>query len=225
MICTIPELKKISVFHDGGKWPYKTIAEVKALTGADVVINGGLYNLTTRELCQTQKINNWYPSIENEPYIGYGWNGDGADLKLTTDHVRHDNFISCINLPVEGYIHYPAELGSVRGRVAFGLKDDGAVVIYCSKDSTADACTPEQLRGKMYAEGCVSALMLDGGGTAQCIAPQGTITSIRNPPTYICFWAKTYRVQVGAYWYKSGAEVMRRELAGKGYEGAWVVEK
>ena len=140
MICTIPELKKISVFHDGGKWPYKTIAEVKALTGADVVINGGLYNLTTRELCQTQKIDGRYFSIENEPYIGYGWNGDGADLKLTTDHVRHDNFISCINLPAEGSIHYPAELGSVRGRVAFGLKADGAVVIYCSKDSTADAC-------------------------------------------------------------------------------------
>ena len=225
MICTIPELKKISVFHDGGKWPYKTIAEVKALTGADVVINGGLYNLTTRELCQTQRIDGVTLAYEPEPYVGYAWNGAGPEVYHTKYFASFDNFISCIDLLAEGSVHYPAELAGVRGRVAFGLKADGAVVIYCSKDSTADACTPEHLRAKMYAAGCVSALMLDGGGTAQCIAPQGTIASIRTPPTYICFWAKTYRVQVGAYWYKSGAEVMRRELAGKGYDGAWIVEK
>ena len=224
MICIIPEPTKISVYANT-KWPYKTAAQVKAETGADVVINAGLYNLTSRELCQTQKINGEYLSLEDEPYAGYGWNGDGSDLKLTTDHAQHENFVSCINLPLEGALHYPDALGGVRGRVAFGVKADGSVVVYCSKDGTEDACTPEQLRAKMIAAGCASALMLDGGGTAQCIMPSGVIDSQRSPPTYICFWAKAYCVQVGAFWFKSGAEEYRKKLVADGYPGAWIVEK
>ena len=225
MICTIPELKKISLFYERGAWPYKSIDEVKKLTGADVVINAGLYNLNTREPLQTQKVNGKYISLEDAPYVGYGWNGEGEDIKLTTKHTEADSFVSCIFLPSDSNPHYPADMGGVRGRTAFGLKADGAVVIYCSKDGTADACTPEQLRTKMYAEGCVSALMLDGGLTSQCIMPSGNIASTRNPPAYLCFWAKVYRVQVGAFWNKSGAEALKQELAGKGYPGAWIVEK
>ena len=223
MICTIPELKKIAVYRN--YWPYKTVEQVKVETGTDVVINGGLYNLSTRQPSQTLKVNGEYLSLENAPYVGYGWNGDGNDLKITTKHTEVDNFVSCIFLPSDSNPHYPSDMGGVRGRVGFGLKANGNVVIYCAKDGTADACTPEQLQAKMYAAGCVSALMLDGGLTAQCVMPEGVISSTRTPPIYLCFWARTYRVQVGAFWNKSGAETTKRDLAGKGYPTAIIVEK
>ena len=63
-----------------------------------------------------------------------------------------------------------------------GPWDNSVVVQY-------DVCmTPEQLRDKLFRMGCVSAIMLDGGGSSQCIMPTGTITSSRIVYTFIAIW-------------------------------------
>lgn len=48
--------------------------------------------------------------------------------------------------------------------------------------------TPEELLDKMYRMGCVSAVMLDGGGSSQCVMPDGEITSSRIVQTLLAIW-------------------------------------
>ena len=50
--------------------------------------------------------------------------------------------------------------------------------------------TPEQLQAEMLNCGCVSALMLDGGLSSQCITPIGNIVSSRIVQNYIVMWLR-----------------------------------
>ena len=56
---------------------------------------------------------------------------------------------------------------------------DGKMVIFCSKDGTKDAMTPAMLQKYCLDNGWKDAIMLDSGGSSQCITPEGT----RKPTT------------------------------------------
>ena len=103
-------------------------------------------------------------------YWGYGWNDN--DVKLMADYSKVQNYIACVCLIRNGKpepLIYNSSMGGARERTAWGIKPDGAHVFYVDKSNK----TPEALQAYMLAQGCDSALMLDGA------EPQGIFRMAR----------------------------------------------
>ena len=63
-------------------------------------------------------------------------------------------------------------------------------MLFCSKDGTSDAQTPEKLVKTMKNLGCVSAIMLDSGTSSSCDFQGKVITSKRKVANYILVFLK-----------------------------------
>lgn len=171
----------------------KSLAAIKKETGCDVILNGGLYNMTTfKPLCHLKADGKVYVTDEYG-YWGYGWNNDDTKLQMVADYHNLDNYICCTAL-VKGKkpttIFYDDGQGGIRGRTVIGTLTNGKTAIFCSKDKTADAMTPEALQWYCLQQGWMDAVMLDSGGSSQCITPEGQITSTRIVHNVLCFWLK-----------------------------------
>ena len=205
-----------------------TMRQVQKETGADLVFNGVLYSSSFKPVMNL-KVDGDILSFENPDYLGYGWNE--KLLNFTNKYTDFQNFITGIPLIRAGVpispLSYPAELGGRRGRTALGVREDGSVLAFCSGDNTSDAMTLEQLRDTMLAEGCVTALNLDGGGSSQlCYRDIDVVKSSRVVYNYICMWGKPvlHAVQVGAFIVKDYAEAEEAKLKATGRQ-TFLVEK
>lgn len=168
----------------------KTMAQVKAETGAAYILNGGMWNADGSP-CPLLKVNG--KNLSSFPWSAYGYSwDDGPDIHLSLQHTQR-NFIAVTPLIKDGEtiekLSYAYAQGGKRGRSAMGLKD-GALCLYCSGDGTADAKTPEQLREELYALGWESAIMLDGGGSSQCDFNGQQIKASRKVHNWICVHLK-----------------------------------
>lgn len=179
---------KIAIYVTKGK----TAAQVKAETGADAVINGGIFALGSLAPLAQLRVDG--KTLANENWgvnYGYGFDADKLVMAPSTNINAFRNFIACVCLirdgqPVEK-LAYPADMGGARQRTAIGLLRDGSVWMMADK---AVPRTPEQLRAYALEQGCVSAIMLDGGASTQCAFPGGTLTGGRTAANYICVWEK-----------------------------------
>lgn len=185
----ITKPKKIAIYINTYK---KTASAIKAELGCDVLINGGLYDRGSFKPCCHLKKDGVVLASDQWSYWGYGWN-TGADICMdsSVNIAKYRNYICCTTMLRNGKsepMNYTAEQGGTRGRSAIGLKADNSVVLFCSRDYGTDRITPEALRTQMQSLGCVSAIMLDSGGSSQCIFPNGTISSSRKVHNYICLW-------------------------------------
>lgn len=179
-ICT-PE--KIALYING---TYKTAAQVKAETGCDALINGGLYDMTTYKPVCHLKADGKVLAADEYKYWGYGWDTDR--LTLTQDPGGYDNYICCVCLVREGKpeeLYYDPALGGARPRTAIGTYGDGRVWLYADRTTPR---TPEQLREYAVKQGVRDAVMLDGGGSTQGICPAETVTAERRVQNFICVW-------------------------------------
>ena len=169
----------------------ETLQAVQAATGADYILNGGMWN-ADGSACPLLKVDGKLVSAVPWGAYGYGWD-QGPDLRLTSGMDRR-NFIACTCLigpwgPVEKPSYDPAGQGGRRGRSAMGLRR-GCLCLYCAGDGTADASTPEQLRDELSALGWESAVMLDGGGSSQCDLNGAVIRASRRVHNWICVYLK-----------------------------------
>ena len=126
-------------------------------------------------------------------YWGFGWNNDETNLRMVNEYDSLDNYICCTALVKAGKptsLYYNLDQGGVRGRTAVGTTPDGKTVIFCSKDGTSSAMTPETLQKQCLNSGWKDAIMLDSGGSSQCITPEGKVTSTRKVQNVLCFWLK-----------------------------------
>lgn len=165
----------------------RTLAEVKALTGADCVINGGLFE-GSRAVCHLKTDGTVYAS-DPYTYWGYAWD-QGPDMALVgVPAMAKRNYICCVCLVRGGkaeHLIYNADLGGSRPRTAMGLKG-GALALYCSSGGQ----TPEELQRMCLEEGWDSAVMLDGGGSSQCDLGDGQrLTASRKVHNLICVYLK-----------------------------------
>lgn len=182
------DIARLQLYINTGK---KTLSQIKAETGADFVLNGGVFDSRFRACCHLRA--DGYTWAEDAySYHGYGWDTNDIRVMLSgaKDAVR--NYICCVELirdgrPVDRPI-YNADMGGVRGRSAMGLTQDGDLLLWCSQDGTADARTPEALRDELLALGAHSAIMLDGGGSSQCDFAGEQITSSRVVQNLICVY-------------------------------------
>lgn len=168
------------------------LSQIKQDTGCDIVLNGGLYDMTKWQPVCHLRANNIQYAADQYQYMGYGWDTSNLTFMSSNNEQTVRNYICCVALiqdgkPIQDLI-YDSSLGGARGRTAIGTNSNGDIIVYCVKDGTSEVLTPEKLRDKLYQFGCKDALMLDGGGSSQCILPIGSITSTRIVENYICIW-------------------------------------
>ena len=162
--------------------PRKTVAQIKAETGAAYILNGTLYDMTTGKVNCHLKADGKVLANPNYTVYGYAWDS-GADIAMTIlPAAEKRNYIACTPLIINGKKvdkpTYAAAQGGRRGRSAIGMKA-GKLCLYCSKDGSSAARTPEKLRDLLMSYGWTSAVMLDGGGSSQCDFDGEVITSYR----------------------------------------------
>jgi uncharacterized protein YcbK (DUF882 family) len=183
------EFAKARIYINSQK---KSLAEIKRETGCDVILNGGLYNMTKfKPLCHLKADGKVY-AADQYGYWGYAWNNVDGRLQMVNNYDAFDNYICCSALVKDGKaatLIYSSGQGGKRGRTAIGTLKDGRTVIYCSNGGYADM-TPEALQQYCLKRGWKDAIMLDGGGSSQCITPSGTVTSTRKVHNVLCFWLK-----------------------------------
>ena len=169
----------------------KTLSKVKAESGADYILNGGMWNADGGP-CPLLKVDGKMLADADYDSYGYGWD-QGPDIQLTPS-MKSRNFISCTCLiapwgPVDKPGYHEKGQGGTRGRSAIGLKA-GELYLYCSSDGSSDARTPEGLRDELAALGWESAVMLDGGGSSQCDFDGQAIKASRKVHNWICVYTK-----------------------------------
>ena len=170
----------------------KTLAQVKSETGADYVLNGGMWN-PDGSACPLLKVDGVMRSGTPWRAMGYAWDR-GPDIRMTSEYEGAANFIAVtpLILPGTGPVgapSYGSAQGGRRGRSAIGLRG-GDLALYCSGDGTGDAATPETLRDGLAGLGWASAVMLDGGGSSQCDFGGERITASRKVHNWICVYLK-----------------------------------
>ena len=162
-VASIPlgDIERIQIYINRS---VKTLAEIKAETGADYLINGGLYQ-GSQAVCHLRADGQTYAK-DPYTYWGYAW-GTGPDITLrSVPAAERRNYICCVCLLRGGkaeMLIYNRDVGGSRPRTAIGLKD-GELCLYC----TDSGRTPMELQAELLALGWESAVMLDGGGSSQC---------------------------------------------------------
>ena len=173
-IASIPlgDIERIQIYVNKSA---KTLAEIKAETGADYLINGGLYE-GKQAVCHLRADGRTYAK-DPYTYWGYAWD-TGPDITLrSVPAAERRNYICCVCLLRGGKAEtliYNRDVGGSRPRTAIGLKD-GALCLYC----TDSGRTPEELQAELLALGWESSVMLDGGGSSQCDLAGKRIVSSR----------------------------------------------
>jgi hypothetical protein len=100
------KLKRFGVYRNDTA-PYKTMEQVKAETGCDIIANGFMYNVSTVKPVFNIKLGGVVLAEDKDkagkriPYVGYAWN-DGEMPVQTSDMDLKDNFISCVSLVENG---------------------------------------------------------------------------------------------------------------------------
>lgn len=166
----------------------KTLAQVKAETGADYILNGGMWNADGSP-CRGLKVDG--KLLSATPWgdlAGYGWNS-AQDIRQTTDWNACQNYICTSPLIVDGKrlakLPCDSAQGGARPRSAMGIVG-GSLLLFCTDGSM----TPEQLCGELEDRGCSSAMMLDSGGSSQCDFDGKTVRASRLVHNWICVWVK-----------------------------------
>lgn len=157
--------------------PRRTLAQIKQATGADYLINGTLYNMTTGAVNCHLKADGRVIARPSYTVYGLGWDA-GRDIRMEVLPNDRRNYIACTPLILEGKplarLTYASGQGGSRARSAIGIMGE-KLVMYC----TTSGRTPEKLRDELAKAGWTQAVMLDGGGSAQCDFAGQKITSSR----------------------------------------------
>jgi len=189
--CAVPldEIKRIEIYINS---PRKSLASIKKATGADYILNGTLYNMRTSVVNCHLKADGQVIAKPGYTVYGMAWD-TGPDAAMEVLPNARRNYIACTPLIVHGdkvdkLIYDPGQ-GGKRGRSAIGMKGD-RLALYCAKDGSGGARTPEALRDELAAAGWRSAVMLDGGGSSQCDFAGKKITSSRKVQHLILVYVK-----------------------------------
>lgn len=189
---TIPlsNIQKIQIYVNTAK---RFLSEIQAETGADYIINGTLYNMSTFKPNCHLRVDG--KTLCNPAYsvAGYAWN-EGPDISVDTlPDPTQRNYLACTPLVLDGKpianLTYEPGQGGKRGRTAIGIKED-RLALYCTRDGGTMTRTPETLRDDLAAAGWESAVMLDGGGSSQCYFRGNTVKSTRAVQNLILVYLK-----------------------------------
>ena len=191
MIVTLKDLSRIELFSTDSRKKLRA-CDVRKKTGADVVINGTLFDWGSwRPVCDVKAAGK---VLSNDPYTYWGlaWNqsDDHFTVISTKDIGLWENVISCVMLVRNGAkqaYHANPDVARAAPRTALYQTADGLTHIWCDKK----AMTPNQLQSELLRRRAVWGLMLDGGGSTQ-LSQEGKdyVYSDRRVQNYLCFWCR-----------------------------------
>lgn len=189
---TIPlkDIQRIQLYINTAR---RSLSQIQRETGADYILNGTLYNMSTFVPNCHLKADGKVLCKPDYTVSGYSWN-DGPDISMDTlPDASQRNYITCTPLIVSGKpvskLIYDVGQGGKRGRSAIGVKG-GSLALYCTRDGGSMTRTPESLRDDLTAAGWDSAVMLDSGGSSQCYFNGAVIQSSRNVHDLILVYLK-----------------------------------
>lgn len=189
---TVPlsKIERIQVYVNTRR---RTLAQIMRETGADFGINGTLYNMRTLAVNCHLKADGALLCDPGYKAWGYAWDR-GEDLHLALLPASAEkSYLACTLLArggkAENTLYYDSGQGGKRGRSAMGIRGD-CLALYCSRDGSGAARTPEGLRNDLVKAGWDSAVMLDSGGSSQCDFQGQRITSSRRVQHYLLVYLK-----------------------------------
>ena len=168
---TIPldEIERIEIFLNTAG---HSIERVVRKTSADYAIPGTLYDMASGAVCCHLKAAGQVIACPADPpsVPGYSWD-KGPDIRMdTVPATDAENYITCTPLIVSGKpletLYFDPGQGGKRGRVAIGIKQ-GRLGLFVSLDGSQFTRDPYGLRDLLAGYGWESAIMLDGGRSAQ----------------------------------------------------------
>ena len=169
-------IKKIELYQNLNRLPMATI---KARTGADYIINGGIYSFKTFKPFGNVKIDGKVIYSPGYGEYGFAWN-EGSDISYERLPSNKRSYLGCVGMVLGGVkqvMHFAASFGGKRQRSAIGLKDGNLVLYACNGIHSK---SPESMQSYAIKQGWKYGLLLDGGGSTQCCFPNGTIKSPEN---------------------------------------------
>ena len=145
MIVKVKNPRRAEIYKSSCK---HTAEQVRKLTGADAVINGGLYDMKTLVPNCHLKVNGVdYASDQYNYVYGYGWPAGSARLKPVESRYKAtvDNYICDSWMVTDGkaveMVYNPAQGGS-RGNTAIGVDREGNIILNVHRDVSGDRVTP-----------------------------------------------------------------------------------
>lgn len=181
------KIEKIELYINKSR---KTMKRIKSETNCDYIVNAGIFS-GSKALCNVKSNG----KIINNPKwseFGYAWN-DVNDFKMEIIPNNKNNYLGCVAIKRydgDKSVNYPKDMGGKRGRSAIGVAGR-SLLLYCSSDDSKYGSTPESLKSELEKTYKVdTALMLDGGGSSQCIFPNGSIYSSRIVNNFILIYLK-----------------------------------
>ena len=187
---TVPlsKIERIQVYVNTRR---KTLAQIMRETGADYGLNGTLYNMRTLAVNCHLKVDGKVLANPAYTVAGYAWD-DGPDIRMDMLPNSARKY-ACTPIIVSGRalakLTYDPGQGGMRGRSAMGIRGD-CLALYCSRDGSGAARTPEGMRNDLVKAGWDSAVMLDSGGSSQCDFQGQRITSSRRVQHYLLVYLK-----------------------------------
>jgi len=172
----ISQIKKIEIYQNVSRL---YMAQIAAATGADYIINGTIYDVNKFKPYGNVKIDGHI--IKNPQYKEYGmaWT-KGSDIAYELLPSTKANYIGCVGLLLNGTtqkLYYNPDMKGTRQRSCIGISDNNLVLYTCNGIHSK---TPEKLQSYLKSKGWDSALMLDGGGSTQCIFNGSALNSPDN---------------------------------------------
>lgn len=169
-----------------------TLAKARAAAAdADIIINTALFGMDTGEIIsrvitgdQRYGTTAAWASTWGIAFV------DGKTPTLSWDNgVKAPEFLGPYSSAVyNGQIGDGLNDRSKRGRTAIGIAGDKLVVI-CIPDNHTNKLTTAKLCQLMKDRGCTFAMNLDGGGSSQYVAPDGSsYSSGRKCPAWLAIW-------------------------------------
>lgn len=175
---TIPltKIKKIELYQNTKKL---YMSQIKAQTGADYIINGGIYSFKTFKPFCNIKINGTIVGAPGYSEYGFSWNV-GPDISYERLPSNDKNYIGCVGMILNGEkqkMTYNADMAGTRQRSAIATDGQNLFLYTCNGVHSKSI---EKLQTFMLNKGMKNALCLDGGGSTQMTTPTKVLNSPEN---------------------------------------------
>lgn len=178
-------IKKMKVVYNKQK---KTMDQLQKELGCQCIINLTLFNMSDFTPASYLSVDGILLGMAGNPY-GFAVNGDKIVFSYA-NNVNYPDFAGCYHVLVrDGENMVTSDVNSKYGyahRSAVGLTKSGDVVLLCDVTNRS----LDGIAGDLIDAGCDVALNYDGGGSCQCITPDGTIRSSRIVLSYLAIWTE-----------------------------------
>lgn len=163
----------------------------EAAPDADIIINTALFDMSNGNIISRVVADGTTYGSDAAwcSTWGIAFEDDKPPILSWNNGVKAAEFIGPYTSAVyEGKIGDGLSDKSKRGRTAIGIAGENLVVV-CVPDNAPDKMTTATLCQHMVDKGCTFAINLDGGGSSQFVAPDGSsYSSGRSCPAWLAIW-------------------------------------